>query len=108
MTKKRIAMFFMVLLLFSFCAYAQTQNETRNLRVTYDVVDESTGLLVRSSTLIVTVSGPITYDSIIEAAAKALGFYTSKESSNPYTRQITSEGRSIRHRLIIKDYTIIE
>jgi len=102
MTKKRIAMFFLVLLLFSFCTFAQTQSETRNLRVTYDVVDRDTGLLVRSSTLIVTVSGPITSSKILTEAASALGF-----TRDGIMDRLVS-GNWIHHRLIIKDYVIIE
>ena len=98
MTKKRIVMFFVVLLLFSFCTFAQTQSETRNLRVYYDVVNERTGLILRSSTVIVTISIPVIYDKIIRAARDILGFNSRNQ------RYIDN----VWHDLILKDYVIIE
>jgi len=84
--------------------YAQDQSVTKNLRVSYDIVDEDTGFIIRKSTAIVTIFGPITYDKIIEATAKNLGF--TKQSNGTY--KFRPQGKTFYHLLVINNYEVLE
>ena len=97
---KKIILFCCFLFLFSFTWSHAQENEVRNYRVFYEVTNLQ-GEIVRSSTIIITITGFPNYNKIIEETAKILGF-KKEQRGIEYYQDVGPPNRLLF--LLIKNY----
>jgi hypothetical protein len=116
--KKVFSFVFLIGLYYPFFVEAQT----KNYKIYYEVIDMNTGNVMRSSTIIITISGSPTYESIIQIVASRLGFKLEDgrlglrsiyEGLYMLYGRLAREGTvtqydEVPQQLLIKDYEVFE